>query len=220
MVELSHARNASHARRQTQPRRPAASHRRRQAGSLRRLARSAHVARGMEAPLRRRRVDAAIKRSVPGMEKSTRFQVRHQYPPGLQARRSADAARSRGNSPPARSRRELPIGNCLPLGIPLAGLVSEPIKIVQSPGLIVDPVRIRRHASPDLHRRPRASQGSCATVLARLLGRQMGARHARGGNRRLQRQNLARFDAAIPIAKPCASWNATTAATSDTWMSK
>jgi len=32
---------------------------------------------------------------------------------------------------------EFPDTNCLPAGIPVAGLVSEPVKIVQSPGLIV-----------------------------------------------------------------------------------
>jgi len=32
---------------------------------------------------------------------------------------------------------EFPDTNCLPAGIPTAGLVSEPVKIVQSPGLIV-----------------------------------------------------------------------------------
>jgi hypothetical protein len=33
--------------------------------------------------------------------------------------------------------RDFPDTNCLPAGIPTAGLVSEPVKIVQSPGLII-----------------------------------------------------------------------------------
>src|SRR5260370_13021433 len=35
-----------------------------------------------------------------------------------------------------RTQSDLPATSCLPLGIPLAGLLSEPIRIVQSPRLI------------------------------------------------------------------------------------
>jgi hypothetical protein len=82
------------------------------------------------------RVDTAIKRSVPGMELDTvsKYSVNifldfrpEEVPMRPEA---AEILRRRAGTPAAP-------GNCLPMGIPLAMLSSDPDKVVQSPGLIV-----------------------------------------------------------------------------------
>src|ERR1700691_1157534 len=83
MVELSHPRNAAHARRQTQSLGPNAARCRRKAGSLRRLACSTHIDRGNEAPVwyhvNRQRCQPERARHGGGY----RLQVRRQYSVGL-----------------------------------------------------------------------------------------------------------------------------------------
>jgi hypothetical protein len=137
--------------------------------------------------------DAANKVTVPGMELDTiskyAINILVDFKPEDSPMRPEAAEIFRH-----RVATDYPNTYCLPLGIPLAGLVSEPDKMVQSPRADRHPVRIRRHASPNLHRRPPPSEGNCSTFLAGLLGRQMGARHAGGGNCRLQRQKLARHE--------------------------
>ena len=74
---------------------------------------------------------------VPGMEIDTVIQVRPQYS------RWTSSPKKRRCGPKAleilrqRGPGDSPSDNCLPVGIPAAGLVSEPNKIVQSPRLIV-----------------------------------------------------------------------------------
>jgi hypothetical protein len=81
-------------------------------------------------------VDGALKLSVPGMEPDTvskyAANILFDFKPEEAPMRpeAADILRRRAGS-------NLTSGSCLPMGLPLAGLVSEPTKIVQSPRLIV-----------------------------------------------------------------------------------
>jgi hypothetical protein len=81
-------------------------------------------------------VDAALTLSVPGMELDTASRyaanILFDFKPEEAPMRpeAADILRRRAGS-------NLTSGNCLPMGLPLAGLVSEPTKIVQSPRLMV-----------------------------------------------------------------------------------
>ena len=66
------------------------------------------------------------------------------------------------------------------------------------------PVRSRHTASPDLHRRARVPERVRAAGVPGLFGRALGGRHLRGGNQRLQRQDTARCDGASAQRGHCA----------------
>ena len=113
-----------------------------------------------------------------------------------------------------------PGDRCLPLGIPVNGLVSEPNRDRAVASDDRHHVRIRRHASPDLHRRP-------ASFPSKLHNRPGSAIPPANGNATrwwLKRPASTTKPGWIyPVtrtAKRCASWSAIIAATSDTWMLK
>ena len=101
---------------------------------------------------------------------------------------------------------------------PLADLLSEPIKIVQAPRLtmvLYEVDNLHRQIFTDGRTLPKEFDLS---GLPGLLGRALGGRHLRRGNRRLQRQDLAGCAWGTRIATRCASRSASAAATSGTWM--
>ena len=82
-------------------------------------------------------VDGAIKVDVPGMEIGTQhkyaFDILVDFKPGESPMRPETAAILRERQASAN-----PADVCgAPMGVPLAGLLSEPIKIIQSPGMTV-----------------------------------------------------------------------------------
>jgi hypothetical protein len=137
-------------------------------------------------------IDDEIKVDVPGMEIGTQ----HKYginilidfkPEDSPVRpATADAFKKRLANPPP---EDLCDRGGLPVGIPLAGLLSEPIKIVQAPALTM----VLYELGGDYRQIYTAGRIQPAGV-PRLLGWAMGARHVHRRDRRIQRPDCARCD--------------------------
>ena len=119
-------------------------------------------------------IDAAIKGDVPGMEIGTQhkyaFNILLDFKPEEAPLRPevADIMRQRlTNNNPAD-----PCGAFF--GFPLAGLLSEPIKMIQSPPCDRDLVRSQQSTSPNLQRRTPTAEGIRLSGLFALLGWALG----------------------------------------------
>ena len=94
--------------------------------------------------------------------------------------------RQAGNS------KDNPEAHCLPMGIMQFHTQGAPRKFIQTPSRAGHPVRGQLGHAADLHRRPGAADQRPAAVVVRLLGRQMGRRHAGRGDEQFARRWLAR----------------------------
>ena len=128
----------------------------------------------------------------------------------------ARRAKRSSTSVARRSRRTIPSARCLPTGLPVRALLRTPFKIIQTPPVDGDPVRIADDVPADSDGRASTARGRLAGV-ERLLGWPLAGRHVRRGHHRIQRQAVARSGRATRRAMRCASPSASAAATSATW---
>jgi hypothetical protein len=135
--------------------------------------------------LYREAIEEAIKVDVPGMEIGTQHKyainILLDFKPQDSPMRpeAAQAMRGRGDTDPARVCADI-------AGIPLNDLLSEPMKIVQSPRLTVFMYEVD-NAHRQIYTDGRAAtQGVRLSGLPGLLGWSLGGRYARGGDRRFQ----------------------------------
>ena len=79
--------------------------------------------------------------------------------------------------------KDNPDAYCLPMGLMQFHEHPQPRKMIQTPDVLVDPLRGQRRRAADLHRWTRAPEQRPAAVVVRLLDGPLGRRHAGGARR-------------------------------------